>query len=93
MCRTRASDPAHISLTPEPASRGTNKIEAHPSRWGAGEGRSRALLNLACRDLTAGKQVLGSPDGAQWLMNQGRVVFSQLISFLSDSYESGWAWQ
>jgi hypothetical protein len=26
----------------------------------------------------------GSPDGAQWLMNQGRAVFSQLISFLPD---------
>ena len=27
---------------------------------------------------------MGSPDGAQWLMNQGRAVFSQLISFLPD---------
>jgi hypothetical protein len=27
---------------------------------------------------------LGSLDGAQWLMNQGRAVFSQLISFLPD---------
>jgi Domain of unknown function (DUF4372)/Transposase DDE domain len=27
---------------------------------------------------------LGSGDGGQWLMNQGRAVFSQLISFLPD---------
>src|ERR1700733_9562335 len=27
---------------------------------------------------------LGSRNGAQWLMNQGRAVFSQLISFLPD---------
>ena len=27
---------------------------------------------------------MGSLDGAQWLMNQGRAVFSQLISFLPD---------
>jgi hypothetical protein len=31
-----------------------------------------------------GEMGLGSPDGAQWLMNQGRAVFSQLISFLPD---------
>jgi hypothetical protein len=31
-----------------------------------------------------GETGLGSPDGAQWLMNQGRAVFSQLISFLPD---------
>jgi hypothetical protein len=32
----------------------------------------------------SGETGLGSPDGAQWLMNQGRAVFSQLISFLPD---------
>jgi hypothetical protein len=31
-----------------------------------------------------GETSSGSPDGAQWLMNQGRAVFSQLISFLPD---------
>jgi hypothetical protein len=31
-----------------------------------------------------GETSLGSLDGAQWLMNQGRAVFSQLISFLPD---------
>jgi hypothetical protein len=31
-----------------------------------------------------GETGLGSPDGAQWLMNQGRAVFSQLVSFLPD---------
>ena len=31
-----------------------------------------------------GETSLGSLDGAQWLMNQGRAVFSQLIRFLPD---------
>ena len=31
-----------------------------------------------------GETGLGQWDGAQWLMNQGRAVFSQLISFLPD---------
>jgi hypothetical protein len=34
--------------------------------------------------LKLGAGGLGSGDGGQWLMNQGRAVFSQLISFLPD---------
>jgi hypothetical protein len=34
--------------------------------------------------LNAGTAGLSGADGRQWLMNQGRTLFSQLISFLPD---------
>ena len=51
------------------------------SKWRTGNELS---LFRACRDLNLGAGGLGSGDGRQWLMNQGRAVFSQLISFLPD---------
>jgi len=59
-----------------------------PAKAGWADSKCRAVNELspfrACRDLNVGAAGLGGGDGRQWLMNQGRTVFSQLISFLPD---------
>jgi hypothetical protein len=60
--------------------RPANALGGAGKRWTGNELR----LYLACRDLNAARRVWAAWTADNGFMNQGRAVFSQLISFLPD---------